>query len=46
MDIPAVWKRIRYGLAPGEKVRHWTAAKGYLGDEFSVVRVELFCACA
>jgi hypothetical protein len=40
MDFPEMWLRIRTDLVPGTKVRNWTAAKGYLGDEFAIVRVE------
>lgn len=40
MDFQEIWLSIRSGLAPGSKIRNWTAAKGYLGDEFSVVRIE------
>lgn len=40
MDFQVAWLRIRTGLIPGSKIRNWTAAKGYLGDEFSVVRIE------
>lgn len=40
MDFPEMWLRIRTGLDSGTKVRNWTAAKNYLGDEFLIVRVE------
>jgi hypothetical protein len=40
MEFSVAWLRIRTGLAPGIKIKNWTAAKGYLGDEFSIVRVE------
>lgn len=40
MDFSEIWLRVRSNLAPGSKIRNWTAAKGYLGDEFSIVRVE------
>lgn len=40
MVFSEVWLRVRTGLAPGVKIRNWTAAKGFLGDEFSIVRVE------
>lgn len=40
MNFPETWLRIRSALVPGSKIRNWTAAKGYLGDEFLIVRIE------
>lgn len=40
MYFTEMWLQIGTDLTPGVKVKNWTAAKGYLGDEFSVVRVE------
>jgi hypothetical protein len=35
----AVWQRLQAQLAPGTTVRNWTALKGTLGDEMTVVQV-------
>ena len=40
MDFLNTWQRIQSDLSVGTKIKNWTAARGYLGDEFSVVRVE------
>jgi hypothetical protein len=40
MVFSEVWLRVRTGLAPGMRIRNWTAARKFLGDEFSIVRVE------
>jgi len=40
MDFSEMWLRIGAGLTPGVKIKNWTVAKGYLGDEFAVVSVE------
>jgi hypothetical protein len=40
MNFSDAWLHIRSGISPGTKIRNWTAAKGYLGDDFSIVRVE------
>lgn len=33
------WSELQSNLRPGEMIRNWTAAKGYLGDEFKIVSV-------
>lgn len=40
MDFASAWVHIQSGISPGTKIRNWTAAKGYLGDDFLIVRVE------
>lgn len=40
MDFSTVWTSVQDGLEPGMKIPNWTAANGYLGDEFAIVRVE------
>ncbi len=40
MDFSDAWLHIRSGISPDTKIRNWTAAKGYLGDDFSIVRVD------
>jgi hypothetical protein len=39
MVFSDTWSAIQNSLNPGEKVKNWTAAKGYLGDSFSITRV-------
>ncbi len=39
MSFQTLWQSIRNQLSPGTAVRNWTAAKGYLGDDFKVVAV-------
>lgn len=39
MKFSEVWQRIGVSIAPGTKVRNWTAAKGYLGDQFVILKV-------
>ena len=40
MVFSEVWLRVRTDLALGLKIKNWTAANGFLGDDFSIVRVE------
>lgn len=39
MTFADTWNSIQNNLGPGAQVRNWTAAKGYLGDIFTIVRV-------
>lgn len=39
MSFAEIWNAIQNRLASGDQVRNWTAAKGYLGDSFSVSSV-------
>ncbi len=34
-----VWARLRAELEPGRRIRNWTKAKGYFGEDFSITRV-------
>jgi hypothetical protein len=40
VEFSEVWTAVRGKLQPGERVRNWTAAKGFLGDDFTVVRID------
>lgn len=39
MTFADTWNSIQNNLGPGTQVKNWTAAKGYLGDIFTIVRV-------
>ena len=37
------WGVLQSNLRPGDVIRNWTAARGYLGDTFEVVLVKSDC---
>jgi hypothetical protein len=39
MTFADSWNSIQNSLDPGAQVKNWTAAKGYLGDVFTIVQV-------
>jgi hypothetical protein len=39
MDFEKLWQRLQHELTSGTVVSNWTAAKGYLGDSFTIVAV-------
>ncbi len=39
MSFKKFWATLRANLRPGDTIRNWTAAKGYLGDSFTIARV-------
>lgn len=39
MEFPHVWRAIQSQLSRGLQVKNWTAAKGYLGDSFTIATV-------
>lgn len=40
MTFPEFWRQLQSNLSAGDMVRNWTAARGYLGDSFSVISVK------
>jgi hypothetical protein len=36
MPSADIWRTVTESVAPGDTIRNWTAAKGYLGDDFVV----------
>ena len=40
MEFAKVWLTVQGQLRPGEKIRNWTAAKGFLGDNFRIVHID------
>lgn len=40
MEFSDVWLAVQSRLHTGEKVRNWTAAKGFLGDDFLICCVD------
>jgi hypothetical protein len=39
MALPIEWVDVQSRLRPGLVIRNWTAARGYLGDAFSILSV-------
>ena len=39
MEFSSFWQALQSNLKPGTTVKNWTALKGYLGDEFTIVSV-------
>ena len=39
MNFAEIWNEIEKRLLIGGTVKNWTAAKGYLGDSFTIVQV-------
>lgn len=39
MTFADTWNSIQSDLGPGAQVKNWTAAKGYLGDIFTIAHV-------
>lgn len=39
MDFDSFWQTLPLKLKPDAKIKNWTAAKGYLGNEFTVLSV-------
>jgi hypothetical protein len=37
------WQDLQVKLKGGENIRNWTAAKGYIGDEFKIVGISDDC---
>lgn len=35
----SIWVRLQAELTPGRRIRNWTKAKGYFGEDFSITRV-------
>lgn len=43
MTFAETWAAIQTNLASGAEIKNWTAAKGYLGDSFTISRVSSNC---
>ena len=39
MDFDSFWQALPLKLKSGTKIKNWTTAKGYLGDEFAILSV-------
>ena len=39
MSFQRFWIDLQASLKPGDTIENWTAAKGYLGDEFEITAV-------
>ena len=39
IDFHSFWQMLPLKIKPGTTVKNWTALKGYLGDEFTIVSV-------
>ena len=39
MSFSKFWSMLQDNLMSGERIKNWTVAKGYLGDEFRVLSV-------
>ena len=39
MNFLKFWGGLQANLKPGATIKNWTAAKGYLGDEFKILAV-------
>jgi hypothetical protein len=40
VEFTEFWMVVQGRLQPGQRIRNWTAAKGFLGDDFKVVLIE------
>lgn len=43
MNFAEFWKNLQANLKDGSNIKNWTAAKGYLGDEFKIIDVSSNC---
>jgi hypothetical protein len=39
MSFPDTWNYVQTFLSPGDSIKNWTKDRGYLGDEFTILRV-------